>query len=470
VKIHPSDLLLEELLFRLGGDRHAIMGHLARCRYCQQRLDTLKLTAPDLAGAPAAKAAAASTAAASANRLIDLQTEICTGSLPDYGALIEKTERQYFERTRVLDRERIEARALLAELLGHPRERRRLLLANSARFHNWGVYEHLLDRSWELRTIATSDAEELAHLAILLSDHLDAEYYTPELIEDLRARAWSYVANLRRMVSDLDGAERAIRSAYDHLKIGTKEPLERAAFLELKGILRNSQRRFDEAMAILRRAFELFQRSGDDLRAGRCLIGLAHVHDLLNQPERAIEVLQSALPLIAAEDGELFLLTRHNLICFLTSAGRYIEAQGLYRKVSHLYSKFEGRPLGNRRLWIKGKIELGLGQDASAEAHFLQARERFLEKNIPYEAALVSLDLAALYADQHRTAELRQLAVEMLPIFTSRKIHREAVAAFTFLVQAVEAERATVEVVAQIATFVQRVQADPTLKFDAPSA
>ena len=50
------------------------------------------------------------------------------------------------------------------------------------------------------------------------------------------------------------------------------------------------------------------------------------------------------------------------------------------------------------------------------------------------EAALIgqsvaSLDLAALYAAQGRTAEVRRLAEEMLPVFTSRRIHREALAA-----------------------------------------
>ena len=46
-----------------------------------------------------------------------------------------------------------------------------------------------------------------------------------------------------------------------------------------------------------------------------------------------------------------------------------------------------------------------------------------------YDAAIVSMDLALLYLRQRRTAELKTLAKEMLPIFRSQDVHREAVAA-----------------------------------------
>src|SRR5205807_8475354 len=103
-----------------------------------------------------------------------------------------------------------------------------------------------------------------------------------------------------------------------------------------------------------------------------------------------------------------------------------------------------------------------------AEALFLEARSKYLAEEIPYEAALVSLELAILYAEQERTAELKQLAVEMLPIFASRHIHREAMAALMFLKQAVESERLSLEVVTGIADFLQRAKSDPDLQFKAP--
>jgi hypothetical protein len=49
----------------------------------------------------------------------------------------------------------------------------------------------------------------------------------------------------------------------------------------------------------------------------------------------------------------------------------------------------------------------------------MAARDGFLTEDIPYETALVSLDLAQLYAEQGRTAELKRLSAELVPIFAS---------------------------------------------------
>jgi hypothetical protein len=73
-----------------------------------------------------------------------------------------------------------------------------------------------------------------------------------------------------------------------------------------------------------------------------------------------------------------------------------------------------------------------------------------------YDAALVSLDLAILYAREHRTAELKRLAAEMAPIFESRDVHREAMAAFLMFRNACEEERMTVELATQLAVQLRR--------------
>ena len=111
---------------------------------------------------------------------------------------------------------------------------------------------------------------------------------------------------------------------------------------------------------------------------------------------------------------------------------------------------------------------MGLSQLGRAEALFLAARDGFLAEGIPYETALVSLDLALLYAGQGRTAELKRLAAGMVPIFASRQIHREALAALVFFRRAVEAERASVEMVAEVAQYLRRAQHAPELRFEEP--
>jgi hypothetical protein len=150
----------------------------------------------------------------------------------------------------------------------------------------------------------------------------------------------------------------------------------------------------------------------------------------------------------------------------LADLGRFLQAQSLYRKARPLYRELSDAWTQNRRKWLKGKILHGLGQAAQAEALYLAARDGFVKEGIPYDTALVSLELATLYAEQARTAELKRLAEEMVPIFASRKIHREALAALAYLQQAAEAERASFELVARVAAFVKKAQFDPGARFE----
>ncbi|HET9225100.1 MAG TPA: hypothetical protein VFR31_00415, partial [Thermoanaerobaculia bacterium] len=80
----------------------------------------------------------------------------------------------------------------------------------------------------------------------------------------------------------------------------------------------------------------------------------------------------------------------------------------------------------------------------------------------------VSLELASLYAEQGRTEDLKRLAKEMLPIFSSLQIHREALAALAFLRQAIETEKASLEMVTSVAAYLRRARHNPELRFELP--
>ena len=107
-----------------------------------------------------------------------------------------------------------------------------------------------------------------------------------------------------------------------------------------------------------------------------------------------------------------------------------------------------------------------LSRAASSERTRLAARDGFVKEGVPYDTTLVSLELALLYAEQGRTDELKRLATDMVPIFTSRHVHREALAALTFLRRAMEAEQASLEVVVRVAEFLRKSEHDPALRFE----
>lgn len=433
MKIHPKEERLEALSSSSGSDHQGLLRHLAQCEPCRGRL--LHLPRREDAGA-------------------------C-----DYGPAFDAAARSLCGQAVALACEREEAAALLSELKAAPACAREALL-HTERFQTWGLFELLVDRAQEgLRDAAW--ARELAELALRLADRLSPLKYRPELVEDLRARAWACLGNARRLTSDLGGALVAFAAAEDHLRKGTGDPIERAIVLDRRASLERDLRRFEDARRTLERVVGLFVRNGESHRAGRSLINLSLVHSYTGETEESIEALYRSLDLIDPEqEPRTVLCARHNLAGYLAEAGRCGEARRLYHESQTLYQAFPDAWTQNRRNWLQGRIDHGLGIDASAESHLRAARDGFVAEGIPYDTALVSLDLALLYAEQGRSAELKQLAAAMVPLFASCHIHREALAALSFLKQALETEKATVDVVTRVAAYLRRAQHDPELRWE----
>jgi tetratricopeptide (TPR) repeat protein len=429
MRFHPPDLLLRKLLVSTMDANDPVRAHVSECARCSRKLKWLQ---SQRSSAYASYDAAFS---AGARRLQDLQVAYA--------------------------KERKEGRSLVSELLKHPAERRLMLIRNHPRFHTWGAFEYLLEASILESPRDAGVSEELARLALELSDYLDEKRYGTEAIEDLRGRAWAYVGNARRVQSDLQGAQEALDRALVHLRQGTREPWERAVWLDLKGSLLRAQRRFDEALRLMNRALFLFLAVGDQHRAGRTLLNMDNVFHHSGRSEEGIPLLYRALELIDPEqEPMLLLMAKHNLVDDLAESGRYMEAQRLFMQARPLYRRFTEPFVEVRRLWVEGKIVRGLGQPEKAERLLLAARNGFVELASSYDLALVSLEIAGLYAKQGRSAELKRIAEEMVPIFSSRQIQREALAAFNLWHQAVQAETAGAELAARVATALRRARYD----------
>ncbi|HEX3128401.1 MAG TPA: hypothetical protein VH394_13810 [Thermoanaerobaculia bacterium] len=302
--------------------------------------------------------------------------------------------------------------------------------------------------------------EELAFLAVDLAEHLDASQYGSESIEDLKARAWAYIGNARRIRFELREAQEAFDRSLLHLRQGTREPWERAVWMDLKASLLRAQRCFDDSKRLLKRALLLFLAVGDRHRAGRVLINLDNVLHREGRPEEGIPLLYKALELIDPEqEPHVQFMATHNLVDDLAEAGRHMEAQRLLIQSRPLYQRFDHPFVRYRCHWTESKIARGFGQIKKAEALLESARAGFLENEATfYEVALVSLELAEIYAKQGKTVEMKRLAEEMVSIFSSRQIHREALAALALWKQAVDAEEACAELSALVAAEIKHAR------------
>ncbi|HKH49846.1 MAG TPA: hypothetical protein VKM72_34770 [Thermoanaerobaculia bacterium] len=308
----------------------------------------------------------------------------------------------------------------------------------------WGLCESLLARSQACRHHDPEQMVLLAERAAAIAADLDPFTYGPELTSDLRARCLAELGNAHRVADDIEGAERALRSATQESARGTQDPLLLARIMDLTASLRGAQRRFGEALELLDAVYRLYESHGDRHNAGRALISKGLYTGYDNDPEEAVRLLSAGLTLIhPASDSKLVISAVHNLITFLADCGRFREAQRLLRRARPAYDA-EGDRLNLIKLrWLEGKIAAGLGRLGRAEQLLGQASQELEAAGLHYHAAVASLDLAAVWLSQGKTAETRALVEELVTTFRARRIAREALAALVLLRKAFDRDGGT---------------------------
>lgn len=343
--------------------------------------------------------------------------------------------------------ERRQAGELVDRLPTLSPEQQRLLVANSSRAGRRAVCELVLEKA---RAARHRDAAETLHLAELA--RLAADRLSEADGRDLQARAWAELGNARRICSDLAGAELALTRARE-LADGCPDPLLAAELLSLEASLAGHQRRFPAAIRSLHRARKIYRRLGDDIAVARTLVHLGHVQATGGDPHAGIRSVRSALiALDGSGDDRLRLMALHNLIGLYLEAGSAQQAAALIPQARRAYEQL-GEHLDLLRLeWLAARVAVELGRLGEAARRLVTLRQRYSRAGMPFEAALVSLDLAAIYARQRRRGPLRVLAFELLEVFRGLCIPRETLATAALLARA-EADEA-VELTARLTAMV----------------
>ncbi len=359
--------------------------------------------------------------------------------------------------------------ALLGALADHPR---RLAAVRRGAFTalNPALVELLLAAGRDKIHDSPTAALEAAELAVELARRLPADTYGEAFCRDRVAEARAHQANALRAAGDLHGAEAVMAEAAALLE-SSADDLLRAEVASFAASLAKDQRRLSDAVAHLDLAEKLYASIGAE---GERLIGVwlkrAEVAFLGGDVSTAVGQARATLAALdAGTPPSLRFIAHHNLAWYLCEAGELKEAQQLLAAAEPLYLAHPDRSFRLRRDWLRGRIALGLGDTAAAEASLRAARDGFLEAGLGYDAALVALDLAVLLLEQGRTAEVREIAVWTKVLFEAQDIHREALGALSLFRQAALRDLLTVHEIRRVARYLSDLRDQPASRSEVAS-
>lgn len=337
---------------------------------------------------------------------------------------------------------------LLAELAPLPMDEQVRWISAYERFASPQLVKRLVEMSHSVRYENPARMLHLANLARLAAEACTAESAgsAPKL-SDLRAQAWRQYANAFRVSGRLIEAEEAFTRTRSLCNEGTGDPPLRASLLTQMASLRVFQRRFDQAIEFADESARIYRELGETRSQASTMVQKAIAELLSGSAEAAVRTLNRAVPMIDEGDSQLLLAACHNLIRSYIDLGKPEQALSIYFEVRDLYREFQDPLIALRAGWQEGQLLRDLGHLRAAETSLLQARQGFLERELFYETALVSLDLSAVYLRQGETEKLREAVVEMVPIFTSLGVDREALAALLQLQQAAKQSRQAFELI-----------------------
>ena len=342
----------------------------------------------------------------------------------------------------LLDAARAQAAVVWGALRPLSHEERRALLDGSPALATWATVELLAHESERAAVRDVEDALALGALAVraadLTSDPVPLKAASKEY-------AWIYWGNARRVKGWLAKAEAAFAQAKREASAAAPlavSPFSRARMLDREASLRRDQGLFEEALELQDRALGVAVVG----ELGFLWLSRSYALQRQGRPEAAVEALQ-----IAFEFLDELSEPRHrwgayfNLAVSLLDLDRAEEAVALIPRVREI-AELQGNSLDLFRvLWLEGRAANAMGDGEAAVVALSQVWGEFAALDMPFDTALVVLELAAIHLAVGHLAETRALALQTVKIFEALEIEREELASVRLFLAAAERQRATAE-------------------------
>ncbi len=354
---------------------------------------------------------------------------------------------------------RWQAKELLALLKGATASQRSQVVKWSLRLQTWACAEAAAEASVQAASRDLTEAGDWARLGVEIADLvLGPESWRSRV----KGFAAAHAANILKAEGEIKAADAAFGPARK-LWLAGSDPdqiLDPGRLLDLEAALRREQRRFDEALHLLKEA------RGVSRCPAHTLISKGFTLEVMGEYQGAIDALLEAEPLIDRRaEPRLWYKQRSNLAVNFCHVARYQEAAVLVAEARPVALALNDEIDCLRLRWLDGRIAAGLGRSTEACGLLELARQGFAARDMWYDVALASVEKGALFLDEGRTTEVKALIPGLVKEFQDRDVHREALAALRLFQEATELETATADLARDVLRFLFRARHDQDLRF-----
>jgi len=373
---------------------------------------------------------------------------------------------------RVFQSARRHARRGWERLRALPFAEQAALVESETELQSWALAELLCDESARATAAGRGhDALQLAKVALRIAvlAREDASWRAR-----LEGFAWAHLANALRSLGDLAEAEEGFKRAGDLWMDGALShpgPLDNTRTMRLEALLRRAQGRLNDGLGLLDRARSIVhtpevpilqvQRGAFLAEAGRW--------------DDAVQELRRAESHIAADHApRLRLDYGFNLAVCLGLAGRHAEAAGGLAALTRLAAAHGTETDRIRVRWLAARAAAGRGRTGKALTAFASVRKALTKHGLVYDAALATLETAALHSEEATAGgsaaaakeAIKELARGLIPWTQSPSevIPRGAQATLKLFCRMAEKDGLTAESIRRFAEDFRRTGGDPNLR------
>lgn len=339
---------------------------------------------------------------------------------------------------RLIERDELTGHMLAAHLDGVAdfAERRRAVVEDP-RHHQWGFVVAALGIARD-HALGWDHQHEWAQLAVEACRRSSVRR-----AREMEALAWAVLGNCRRRSGDLARA----RLAFGHCRarrIYTADQLDLAETYSLEASLRHDLLDLADARELIERAIETARPFATVDRMSRYQVKAALIDNSSGHPDRALGRLLRWMPEIdPEEEPQLFLSASHNAAGALLGLGRPETAMQILLEIEGACDRYASPRLRLQREWQLAQIAASRGHSGEAVTRLQQVRDGFLAEGLPYDAALLELELAVAYHDLGDWSEAERSASAAMAALEASGADREAVCALVLAVSSVYRHRAS---------------------------